>query len=857
LDLETLEAFSLLLEEEIKKVEGVRKTSVFADRIVGKPYILMDIDRSKIARYGLRIEDIQQTLKVAIGGKVLGQSIEGRERYSIRIRYPRELRGTPEALKNIYVDLPNGSTMPLSEFVEISYEQGPQNIKGENGFLVSYVIFDKIKDISEVTIVEKIKRELSDKTDSGEFTIPPGVSYTFSGTFENHLHAQRTFSFIIPLVLIIILLLLYLQFRSISVSLMVFSSIAVAFSGGFILIWLYGQPWFMNVNLGFGNFRELFNMQTINLSVAVWVGFIALFGIATDDGVVMATYLKQSFKQQNPNDIKSIREVVVLAGRKRIRPCLISKTSKEELTIKAESGRWTCSMHPKVDGEEQETCPLCSMELVFISNSPNELANNQIAMSEEATALANIQTTVVDKTNSAGISLKLSGTVTTNKRTDAVQTILYDGRIDELYSSYIGKKIRSGQEIGKVYSPELYLAQDKLLTSVSYKETHKNLYESARNTLGLWKISDKQIDKMIAQGKPMISFPLYADVTGTVTEALATVGNYYKQGDPIYRVSDLRSVWVVLDAYEEQLQLLKVGQEVELRFKALPNEVIVSKVSFIEPVMQKDKRTLAVRILVKNEKGKLKPGMFTEAHIKAKSNQENVITIPKSAVLWTGKRSIVYKKPYSENSIFELVEVELGQSFTDSYEVIAGLVLGDEIVTHGAFTVDAAAQLMGKTSMMNKSIKEKHPFQYKELSPIDTKDFKPLTIDSNIGVEHLLTTYFEFKDALVTADYNLAQQQINKLNKGIEVALKNEGISTSSWKSVQKGMEILMNASDIESLRKGFKPFSNDLINIIRTTKDAPMKVYVQFCPMADEGKGASWLSLNETIENPYWFWRY
>jgi len=347
-NLTDLEAFSLSLEEEIRKVDGIRKESVFADRIIGKPYVLIDIERKKIARYGLSIEDIQQTLEVAVGGKVLGQSVEGRERYAIRIRYPRELRASPEALKNIYVDLPEGGTVPLSEFVEISYKQGPQSIKSENGFLVSHVIFDKEKNISEVTIVEKLKKMLSDKINSGELVIPDGVNYSFSGTFENHIHAQKKLSFVIPMVLIIIFLMLYLQFRSTSVSLMVFSGIAVAFSGGFILIWLYGQTWFMNIDLGFGNFRELFNMQTIHLSVAVWVGFIALFGIATDDGVVMATYLKQSFKDRKTTDVSSIREAVIHAGKKRIRPCLITTatTLLALLPVLMSSGKGSSIMIP-------------------------------------------------------------------------------------------------------------------------------------------------------------------------------------------------------------------------------------------------------------------------------------------------------------------------------------------------------------------------------------------------------------------------------------------------------------------------------------------------------------------------------
>ncbi|WP_350291313.1 efflux RND transporter periplasmic adaptor subunit [uncultured Croceitalea sp.] len=529
-----------------------------------------------------------------------------------------------------------------------------------------------------------------------------------------------------------------------------------------------------------------------------------------------------------------------------------SKTPKDELAIEAETGKWTCSMHPNIDGEEHGTCPLCAMDLVFVSKHPKALANNQIAMSEEATALANIQTTVVGMTDLDGISLKLSGTVTTNKKTDAVQTILFDGRIDALYPNYIGKKVRSGQEIGKVYSPELYLAQDKLLTSVSYKETHKSLYESARNTLGLWKMTDKQIDEMIALGKPMVKFPLYADVTGTVTEVLATEGNYYKQGDPLYRISDLRSVWVVLDVYEEQLQLLKVGQEVGLRFTALPNEVIVAKVSFVEPLLQKDKRTLAARILVENQNGKLKPGMFAEAQIIAKRKNKNILAIPKSAVLWTGKRSIVYKKPYQESAIFELVEVELGQSFTDSYEVVSGLAIDDEIVTNGAFTVDAAAQLMGKTSMMNKAKKVDHSFQMEESPTKDGRDPKPLIIENSITIEQLFGIYLELKDALVATDYKVAKQEILRLNTTLEVAHKNNATDMPSLKVVQEEMKTMMNATDIESLRKGFKSFSQDLIDVIRSAKNLPTTVYIQFCPMADEGKGASWLSLNDKIENPY-----
>jgi Cu(I)/Ag(I) efflux system membrane protein CusA/SilA len=323
-NLKDVEAFALELEKQLKTVDGIIPESVFADRITGKPYILFDIDRQKIARYGLSIEDVQQTLEVAVGGKTLSNSIEGRERYALRVRYPRELRGTPEDLASVYMTLSNGSTIPLTEFVEVKYQRGPQSIKSEDGFLVSYVIFDKKGDISEVTAVEEAKTTLQELEDKGELVVPDGVHYVFSGTYENHIHSQKTLQFVVPAVLLLVFVLLYLQFRSVSISFMVFSGVAVAFAGGFIMLWLYGQNWFLDIQMGSVNIRELLNVGTVNLSVAVWVGFIALFGIATDDGVVMATYLNQSFQDKPLNNKDAIRSAVIEAGKRRVKPCLMT-----------------------------------------------------------------------------------------------------------------------------------------------------------------------------------------------------------------------------------------------------------------------------------------------------------------------------------------------------------------------------------------------------------------------------------------------------------------------------------------------------------------------------------------------------
>ncbi|MBT8236182.1 MAG: efflux RND transporter permease subunit, partial [Bacteroidia bacterium] len=323
-DLAQIEAFGLALENILKQVEGVKDEAVFAERIVGKPYLLIDLNRERLSRYGILVEDVQQVIQVAIGGMPLTQTVEGRERYNVRVRYPREFREDSEDLKNVLITTSGGAQVPLSELAEISYEQGPQNIKSEDTFLVGYVLFDKLDGFAEVNVVEAAQEMIANKISDGSLTIPEGITYSFAGTYENQLRAEKTLSLVVPLCLVIIFLILYFQFKSVPTTLMVFSGIAVAFAGGFLMIWLYGQDWFLNFSFFGENLRDLFQMHTINLSVAVWVGFIALFGIATDDGVVMATYLKQTFGRNNPNSIEGIRNSVLEAGEKRIRPCLMT-----------------------------------------------------------------------------------------------------------------------------------------------------------------------------------------------------------------------------------------------------------------------------------------------------------------------------------------------------------------------------------------------------------------------------------------------------------------------------------------------------------------------------------------------------
>jgi Cu(I)/Ag(I) efflux system membrane protein CusA/SilA len=323
-DLETIDKVALELESLLKQVPSVEASAVIADRIVGKPYLEIDIDREAIARYGISVRKIQDVIEVAIGGKRITTTVEGRERYPVRVRYMRELRDQIESMEKILVPASDGAQIPLIQLANIIYVRGPQSIKSEDTFLIGYVLFDKKEGFAEVNVVEECQAFLLQKIEEGQLVIPSGITYEFAGTYENQLRAQKTLSIVIPLALFVIFLILYFQFKAVTTSMLVFSGIVVAWSGGFLMIWLYGQDWFMNFSLLGENLRELFNMHPINLSVAIWVGFLALFGIASDDGVVMCTYLEQSFKDAKLKDVSEIRKKVIEAGTRRVRPCLMT-----------------------------------------------------------------------------------------------------------------------------------------------------------------------------------------------------------------------------------------------------------------------------------------------------------------------------------------------------------------------------------------------------------------------------------------------------------------------------------------------------------------------------------------------------
>lgn len=323
-DLESIEEAGLQFEKALKEVPSIKASAVFYDRAVGAPYIEIKLNREAMARYGMSVNDVQEVLQVAVGGMTLSTSVEGRERFPLRVRYARELRDNPEDLKKILIPAMNGIQVPLGEIADIGYSRGAQMIRSENTFLTGFVIFDKVENKAEVDVVEEAGKILKSKIDSGEISLPAGVTYKFAGNYENQLRATKRLMVVIPISLLLILLLLYFQFKTITASFIHFSGVFVAFSGGFIMLWLYGQDWFMNFSLAGLNMRDLFQMHTINLSVAVWVGFIALFGIATNDGVIMGTYIHQVFEETKPSTVAEVRHAVLIAGKKRVRPAMMT-----------------------------------------------------------------------------------------------------------------------------------------------------------------------------------------------------------------------------------------------------------------------------------------------------------------------------------------------------------------------------------------------------------------------------------------------------------------------------------------------------------------------------------------------------
>ena len=530
----------------------------------------------------------------------------------------------------------------------------------------------------------------------------------------------------------------------------------------------------------------------------------------------------------------------------------------------ASNQKWTCSMHPQIMQPEAGDCPICGMDLIPAEVGAEGLAADQFKLTKNAMALANIQTSIVGNGTSTNNTVRLSGKIVENEEANVVQVSYFSGRIEQLKVSSTGEKIQKGQLLATIYSPELYAAQQELITATSLKESQPKLYQAVRNKLKLWKLSESQINQIEKTGKVKENFPVYATVSGTVTEKLAEQGDYLKQGQPLLKITNLTTVWANFDVYENQIDLFKKGQEVSVTANAYPNKEFKTAVAFIDPILDAKTRTVKLRVVLKNTNNSFKPGMFVEGNIKVIAAKTQPIVIPASAVLWTGERSVVYLKVTSNQPVFEMREITLGAKVDENYEVFEGLNTGDEIVTNGAFTVDATAQLQGKKSMMNKSGGKLMTGHEGHLG-MNTENKKMKMSNERIDVDSkfqeqlkaVFDEYITLKDALIKEDTKTATVASSMMLKKLTLIdmklLKVEAHTT--WmrlsEQLKKHTIALNSTTDIKTQRNHFKPLSFSLIMIIEKF-GVNQKVYSQFCPMAASNTGGYWLSLEDNVLNPY-----
>ena len=380
----------------------------------------------------------------------------------------------------------------------------------------------------------------------------------------------------------------------------------------------------------------------------------------------------------------------------------IDNHKHDEQTV---SEHWTCSMHPQIDLPEFGSCPICGMDLIQRTETGEGLSSDQFKMSKNAMALANIETIVVGNSLGTEKLITLSGKISENDKATAMQTAHFGGRIENLYFKTKGEFVTEGALVASIYSPELVTAQNELIEAIELKESQPELYKAVRNKLKYWKVSEEQIKSIEYNKKVLTNFNMYANVSGFITEIYIEEGNHVKEGTPLFNIANLASVWADFDVYETDIKNLKLGQAITISLNAYPNKLIKTEIDYIDPVLNSKTRTVSVRASLQNKDNALKPGMLITSKVKIDSNEtkSTVITVSKTAVLWTGKRSVVYVKTNMNEPIFEMREVVLGSELGANYEILSGLEGGEHVVVNGAFTVDATAQLQGKKSMMNRS----------------------------------------------------------------------------------------------------------------------------------------------------------
>ena len=518
---------------------------------------------------------------------------------------------------------------------------------------------------------------------------------------------------------------------------------------------------------------------------------------------------------------------------------------------------WTCSMHPQIRQNEPGKCPICGMDLIPVSEGAEGEVPQLLVMSEASVKLADIQTTEV-KQQVPISELNLTGKVKINEKQMQQVIAQFPGRVEQLFVNSTGEKIRAGQPVARLYSPELLTAQRELLEAAKLRETTPALFEAAKNKLRLWKISDAQINQILQRGEVQPELTIYSTATGVVVDRQVTVGDYVMQGQPLLSVANLNNVWVEFDAYESDLAFISEGDRISFTVPSVPGKTFNAKVAFIDPLINPQTRVATIRAEVNNSDGLLKPEMFARGNIESNlSPAGDALVIPKSAVMWTGTRSVVYVRvPEAEVPTFEFREVLLGSLVGDNYIVEEGLNTGEQVVSQGTFTVDAAAQLQNKASMMNRHITVKDQPITKPAATFDFRSETPAAFKKQFSTA--LNTYISLKDALVASKPKETQKHALQLLadlKNIDMALL-KGKAHDVWmtylEELNKEAKRISETDNIDSQRKFFINLSKHFIYAAQTygTDD---EIYIQRCPMANNDQGADWLSREQKIRNPYY----
>ena len=553
----------------------------------------------------------------------------------------------------------------------------------------------------------------------------------------------------------------------------------------------------------------------------------------------------------------------------------------EHQTEAAQVTIWTCAMHPQIRMEQPGKCPICGMDLIpLVQSGSSSIDPDAIHLTREAAALANVHTTKVSKQNPVK-EVRLYGKVQADERLFQSQVSHVPGRIEKLFVNFTGEQVGNGQKLAEIYSPELVTAQQELLETIKTKQLQPELYEASKEKLRQWKLTDNQIESIENSGRIINNFEVLANTSGTVISRRISTGDYVSSGAILFEIADLSKVWILFDAYETDLPFLKKGERVKFSLQAMPGSEYSGNIAFIDPVIDPVTRVAKVRVEVANLSGKLKPEMFATGVVSSSLKEyKDKIVIPKSAVLWTGKRSIVYvKDPDTDEPVFRLRGIGLGPALSEGFVVTDGLTEGEEIVTQGTFSVDAASQLEGKPSMMNPQGGKNVSSMPGMMMPDDSKsedDSKGMsdiymsentkytgeetTVDMDfiMQLNNMLDKYLDLKNYLVQDNSKMALQAAKAFQESLSgVDMKHlSGDDHIKWMDLSRRMaeslSSIIKSSGLEQERKAFQALSKDIYDAIKTFGVMNKTVYYQFCPMFDNNKGGYWLSETEEIRNPY-----